>query len=217
MLSPSRIFALFLALALTASPGWLAGQTQRPRAVTRRTAAHARKVDPPPQPDPVPQPPPPPPTPEQMPPQPPQVSYLNGQLTIISQNSTMADILAAVRNRTGAAIDVPAGSGMERVAGRMGPGPAREVLAQLLNGSRFDYVMIASPNNPRGVERVILTQRTGGESTSAPVMANNQVQNPPAPQPQVMPEQAEAPPDSGDDGEAPVAEEQPNPDEGTPE
>src|SRR5439155_9036157 len=88
--------------------------------------------------------PPPPPTPEQLPAQPPQVSYLNGQLTIISQNSTLSDILTAVRRQTGAQIEIPAAAS-ERVAGRMGPGPARTVIAELLNGSHFDYVMIASP------------------------------------------------------------------------
>jgi len=95
-------------------------------------------------------------TPEQMPPPPPQVSYSNGQLLVIAHNSTLADILWAVSKQTGAVIEVPPGSGGERVAGRMGPGPARDVLAALLNGSQFDYIIIASLANPAGVDHVIL-------------------------------------------------------------
>ena len=70
----------------------------------------------------------------------PQVSYQNGQLTIVAPNSTLADILRAVRKQTGAEIDIP--EARERVVTRLGPGPARAVLAELLNGSRFNYVLL---------------------------------------------------------------------------
>jgi hypothetical protein len=104
-----------------------------------------------------------------MPPQPPQVSYLNGQLLVIAHNSTLADILSAVSSQTGAVIDVPPGSGGERVAGRMGPGPARDVLAALLNGSQFDYVIVASLPNPARVERVILISKTNRLEGTGPM------------------------------------------------
>src|SRR5438270_2588986 len=84
---------------------------------------------------------PPPPTPEQMPPRPPTVSYQNGQLSIVAPNSTLSDILQAVKTKTGAAIDIPPGA-TERVVSRFGPGPARDVLAALLDGAHFNYVMI---------------------------------------------------------------------------
>ena len=106
---------------------------------------------------------PPPPTPEQMPPRPPTVSYQNGQLSIVAPNSTLADILQAVKTKTGATIDVPPGAN-ERVVSRFGPGPARDVLAALLNGSHFNYVMIGSDANPSSVAQVILTPRVGGET-----------------------------------------------------
>jgi len=109
-----------------------------------------------------------PPSPEQMPPQPPNVTYVDGQLTIIAENSSLADILSAVSSQTGALIDLPPGSGSDRVATRTGPGPARDVLAALLNGSRFDYIMTGSPSNPASVEHIILIPRgNGSEGTSA--------------------------------------------------
>ncbi|MBV8892586.1 MAG: hypothetical protein JO266_11560 [Acidobacteria bacterium] len=125
-------------------------------------------------------PPPPPPTPEQMPPRPPTVSYQNGQLSIVAPNSTLSDILQAVRSKTGASIDIPPGAN-ERVVSRFGPGPARDVLAALLNGSHFNYVMIGSDANPTSVAQVILTPRTGGESPPAG-QPGSQMPNPGAPQ-----------------------------------
>ncbi|HEX6504449.1 MAG TPA: hypothetical protein VF011_14500 [Terriglobales bacterium] len=135
-------------------------------------------------------PPPPPPTPEQMPARPPTVSYQNGQLSIVAPNSTLSDILQAVKTKTGASIDIPA-SANERVVSRFGPGPARDVLAALLNGSHFNYVMIGSDANPTSVAQVILTPRTGGETVS-PNQQAGQMPNPGMPQypGQVMPPQA---------------------------
>lgn len=125
-------------------------------------------------------PPPPPPTPEQMPARAPTVTYQNGQLSIIAPNSTLNDILQAVKTKTGASIDIPAGAN-ERVVSRFGPGPARDVLAALLNGSHFNYVMIGSDANPTSVAQVILTPRVGGETP--PVnQANGAMPNPGMPQ-----------------------------------
>jgi hypothetical protein len=108
------------------------------------------------------------------------VSYQNGQLSIIAPNSTLNDILQAVKSKTGAAIDIPAGAN-ERVVSRFGPGPARDVLAALLNGTHFNYVMIGSDASPTSVAQVILTPRVGGE-TPAPTQANGAMPNPGMPQ-----------------------------------
>src|SRR5579862_4012701 len=181
MFSFRQMAILFLALGLTPALLWGGPQNARKPHTVRVKASAQRAADPVAQPAP----PAPPPTPEQLPAQPPQVSYLNGQLTIISRNSTLSDILHAVARQTGALIELPPGAGLERVAGRMGPGPARNVLAELLNGSRYDYVMVASSANPGGLQRVILTPKSGGaDSSPAPVAA---YQPPPQPEPQVMP------------------------------
>lgn len=104
----------------------------------------------------------PPPTPEQMPPGVPQVSWDGEQLSISSDNSTLADILTAVRRLTGADIDIPAGASGQRVAARLGPGPAREILASLLSGTDFNYVIQAADENPLGIQSVVLTPRNKG-------------------------------------------------------
>ena len=105
-----------------------------------------------------------PPTLSQLPATPPQVSYQNGMLTIVAQNSTLGDILREVHRTTGASIEVPPNA-TERVVGRMGPGPATDVLASLLNGSSFNYVLLGSETDPTRLASVMLTMKTGGADT----------------------------------------------------
>ncbi|HEY6351523.1 MAG TPA: hypothetical protein VI636_19135 [Candidatus Angelobacter sp.] len=101
-----------------------------------------------------------PPTPEQMPPAPPKISYQNGLLSVESVNSRLTDILNGIHTRTGIQFEglLP---GQDRVAGKFGPAPAEEVLTALLQGSRYDYVIIGLADNPALVQRVILTPNAG--------------------------------------------------------
>jgi hypothetical protein len=137
-----------------------------------------------PAPEPQPAPPPPPSTLEQLPTSAPQVSFHDDQLMIIAHNSTLGDVLRAVRNQTGAAVEIPANA-TERVVGRFGPGPARDVLAVLLNGSHFNYVMLGSAANPNALDRVILTHKSGGASENS--AQPNPGDQPIAGQPQALP------------------------------
>ena len=134
---------------------------------------------------------------------PPQVTYENNQLTIIAPNSTLADVLRAVRKLTGADIDVP--SAPERVVTRIGPGPARDVVAELLNGSRFNYVLLGSPGDTSALTRVVLVAKSGPQDIApnpAPQAANPafpaQASN--LPEPEAAPEGNEA--DASDDNNA---------------
>ena len=95
---------------------------------------------------------------------PPQVSYENGQLLIDARNSTLKDILSAVEKHTGASFDIGSGDTSERVVGRLGPGPARDVLADLLNGSHFNYVILSPATDPSALSRVVLTARGAAPS-----------------------------------------------------
>lgn len=70
----------------------------------------------------------------------------------------MGDILKAVQSATGASIDSP-GFASERVYVNLGPGEPRDILASLLNGSRYDYILLGSQQQPNSVARVMLTVR----------------------------------------------------------
>ena len=45
------------------------------------------------------------------------------------------------------------GGGSERVVATLGPGKPQTVLATLLNGSKFNYVILGVPDNPGAVRR----------------------------------------------------------------
>jgi hypothetical protein len=107
------------------------------------------------------------PTLAEMPASPPQVSFQSGQLTISAQNSTLGDILKAVRAQTSATVDLP-GNAPERVVGQFGPGPARDVLTSLLNGSHFNYLLLGSPTDPNALDRVILMAKSGAAAENTP-------------------------------------------------
>jgi len=87
----------------------------------------------------------------------PQVTFQNGLLGIRAENSTMADVLRAVQRATGASIDFP-GFASERVNVNLGPGPLRDIVMSLLDGSRYDYILVAS-QQPNSIERMVLTMR----------------------------------------------------------
>ena len=105
---------------------------------------------------------PPPPVPEQLPATPPKVSMNGGQLTIVADNSTLGDVLNAVKKLTGAGVEVPNAASYERVVAQLGPGQPQQVLQQLLTGSKFDYIILGSADNPDAIQKIILTPRGGG-------------------------------------------------------
>jgi hypothetical protein len=87
-----------------------------------------------------------------------KVTYKGGLLTISAENVSLSDVLHEVSAKTGATIDFPNGSATEPVFTNIGPGPVRDVLATLLNGTKFNYVMLGSANSSNTLEKIVLTQ-----------------------------------------------------------
>jgi AMIN domain len=88
------------------------------------------------------------------------VAYRNGLLGIQADKATLSDVLTAIQQRTGAEISMAPGTEQERVVADIEAAPAPEVLARLLNGSKFNFLILSSPNDSRLLEKVILTIRT---------------------------------------------------------
>lgn len=103
--------------------------------------------------------------PEQRPASRPVVIYQNGKLTIMANNATLGDILDIVGEKTGAVIDVPEAA-TERVVSQLGPGLPRDVIASLLNGSHFNYVVVGTETDENAVSRVVLTAKTDHADTA---------------------------------------------------
>jgi hypothetical protein len=109
-----------------------------------------------------------------------EVEFRNGKLTISANKATLAEVLYEVQRKTGADIPIPSDAQREQVVGSFGPAPAREVMASLLNGSRFNFILVASDNDPTQLRSVVLTPR--GDAVPQPAYV------PPPPVAQAMTE-----------------------------
>jgi hypothetical protein len=148
------------------------GSTPVTAPATPQPKAHARRKKAAPE-QPAPQAPTPPPTLAQSAPTPPQVTYNSGLLTITAQNATLSQVLHSVQSLTGTSVEMPASASGERVVAQLGPGQPRDVLNSLLNGLKFNYIILGVTGNPGAVQKVILT-------TLKPASAVNTAQNTPA-------------------------------------
>ena len=104
-----------------------------------------------------------------------EVTFRDGLLTINANKATLSDVLFAVQQRTGAEVSIAAGAEQEKVVANLGPAPAPEVLAQLLNGSRFNFLILSAVNDPRQLDRVILSPRSDGGAMPLSPMPSSDV------------------------------------------
>jgi hypothetical protein len=141
-----------------------------------------------------------PPTLINSPPVQPVVRMENGQLSIDAPNSTLADVLRAVQAATGAVVEGAPPS--DRIAVMLGPGNARDVVAALLSGTAYNYIILGSTEDPGAVTRILLSRSSQQSGFSTPVM--------PPPPPEQIPEE-EVPDTSavGGEGAAPPISEEP--------
>lgn len=90
------------------------------------------------------------------------VTFRDGLLGIRANKVTLSEVLFAVQQRTGAQVAIAAGAEQEQVVADIAPAPAPEVLARLLNGSKFNFLILSAANDPQRLDRVILTPRPEG-------------------------------------------------------
>jgi hypothetical protein len=119
------------------------------------------------------------------------VTFRNGMLSIKSTSASLSEILYAVHQRTGADITLSAGAEQEKVAADIGPAPAPDVLTRLLNGSKFNYMIVCSANDPRVLDKVILSPKAVGAVTPLPPMTPASDFDDDAPTPPPVPQRAE--------------------------
>ena len=109
--------------------------------------------------------------PSQMPAVAPRISYAEGKLTVVAENSTLGDILNSIHNATGMQIESSGGNASERVAAKIGPGTVREVMLAVLEGSHYDYILLGSVSNPGNIDKVILTPKSTATGVATAVGA----------------------------------------------
>jgi antitoxin (DNA-binding transcriptional repressor) of toxin-antitoxin stability system len=99
------------------------------------------------------------------------VTYRDGLLGIRADKATLAEVLYAVQQHTGAEIRIAAGAEQEKIVADIAPAPAPEVLARLLNGSTFNFLILSAANDPLRLERVILSPRPEAGLVASPTPA----------------------------------------------
>ena len=147
-----------LAQAQNSAPAKPAAKKSATKAHKRAKAVTASAPEAPKTPAPVPQAPPKPDWPVYSRATPASIRWNASGLRIEASNSSLQQILKEVATLTGATVE---GLGSdERVFGVYGPGPAREVLARLFDGSGYNMVMIGDQG--QGTPRqILLSQRDG--------------------------------------------------------
>jgi len=95
------------------------------------------------------------------------VQFLKGQLSIHANDTNLSEVLYQIQKKTGAEIAIPSGTEQERVAGDFGPGSPNQVLAELLNGSQLNFVVIGSDVDPKVLRSVILSHKGPDAGPSA--------------------------------------------------
>jgi AMIN domain len=98
-----------------------------------------------------------------------EVSFRGGLLAIHSNKATLSEILTAVQQQTGAQVSGATGGEQEQVVVDLGPAPAAEVLARLLYGSKFNFLILSASSDPDQLDRVILTPRADIGSMPQPL------------------------------------------------
>lgn len=111
----------------------------------------------------------PPPQSEQAPP-PPVAQVAGGQLMIHANGQGFASVLHAVGTASGVDIEMPAESAVDPVFMNMGPVSAKEALIALMDGTKYNYVMMGSRSDPGIVTRLILSERSSA-TVGAPLVA----------------------------------------------
>jgi len=141
------------------------------------------------------------------------VSFQDGLLSVRTQKATLAQVLYEIHRQTGADIAIPAGAEQEQVAANLGPAAPKEVLAALLNGSHYNFIILGEDGDVGTLQRVILSPRLGGGSDAAPLASSasapiNEMHNfqasgnqpgpavaSPTPPDDIAPDEGETPPD----------------------
>jgi hypothetical protein len=105
------------------------------------------------------------------------VVYDSRGLMVVASNSSLAQILKEVSIDTGAKLEgmgADPGTMDQRIYGTYGPGPARDVLKQLLDGSGYNVLLIGDrgQGTPR---RIVLSPQSG---SAIPTTAHNTAPQP---------------------------------------
>jgi hypothetical protein len=191
-----------LALFAGALPAQQAAAPQSPSSsiahAPKKSHAHAKVAAPQPAPQPVPEVPvtPPAPPPPDWPandhPSEANVTWDSTGLRIVAANSSLAQIMKAIAADTGATVQGMAQD--QRIFGIYGPGRARDVISQLLDGSGYNVLMVGDLGQGTPRQILLTSQAPGGPQAPAagnqsPAEEDTEAEQEPPPEPEPPPQQ----------------------------
>ena len=94
------------------------------------------------------------------------VSFQDGLLSITSNKASLAEVLNEIHLQTGADIAIPAGAEQEEVAVSLGPAAPRDVVAKLLDGSHYNFIIMGADGDISRLGRVILSLKGPGNMSA---------------------------------------------------
>jgi hypothetical protein len=122
-----------------------------------------------------------------------QIDFANDSLSIRADNSSLAAILHQIASSSGMKVEGLGGD--ERVFGNFGPGAPRDVLANLLDGTAYNLVLLGDLNNGAPRELILTpATRSGSPAPSPAPQANADEANNEQDAADVPPSPPEAPP-----------------------
>ena len=108
-----------------------------------------------------------------------QVNFKAGQLAIQSSGCSLQQVLEAVQEKTGIEMEMPALASTVRITVELEAGEPTAVLASLLGGTRFNYVIVPGSQGSLPTQ-VILTEVPAAAAATAPVDSAPKVESTPA-------------------------------------
>ena len=121
-----------------------------------------------------------------------QIVFTGDTLSIRADNSSLAAILHQVAGKSG--MQIEGLSGDERVFGTFGPGAPRDVLADLLNGTAYNLLLLGEVGDGAPRELILTPATHGGAAPASPAPTTTIDEAANEPEPEVPPPQPEVPP-----------------------
>jgi len=103
-----------------------------------------------------------------------EVAYLQGQLEITADNSSLNQILREIARKTG--MKITGGVIDQRVYGKYGPAAPAEVLSILLDGTGSNMLLTQTASDVPA--ELVLTPREGGPTPPNPIPPSSETQTP---------------------------------------
>jgi hypothetical protein len=132
------------------------------------------------------------------------VDFRDGKLSVIADDAELGKVLHQIGESTGASVEVAPEITGERVIAHLGPGPAAEIVATLLNSPRIDFILMGSEDES-SIKRLIVRRK----ASFGKELPQSRPAQPPATQPEASATEAQPEPPAEDQPAEPAQETRP--------